>query len=322
MDQNELIKILNQASRVELTRLPGIGPALAERIVNKRPYTNIYDLNSIKGIGEYQVSKLLELTSLDKNHEQMQGLNNTGSQSNIGDVGTRGDGPTHDSSEIQSGDHSEFKESLGEKSQNIRENFTESLTKLSTKTKDIRENLEEGISELGETFNEKKQEVRESLSEIPEKFEESAKSRGLFWTILISNITTGLLTIVLMLLILLVINGSLKYATGSQYNTLNRQTTLLQEQTSELQQDLGTIRSRLVTLEGFGERTVALEKAQLQIILDVENAKTKVDSMYDTVANLSNQVSEQEQKTARIETFLKDLHNLLGGLFASQGEIQ
>jgi len=51
---------LNTATREELERLPGIGPKLAERIVQDRalrgPYTRVEDLLRVKGIGP----KLLE----------------------------------------------------------------------------------------------------------------------------------------------------------------------------------------------------------------------------------------------------------------------
>ncbi len=47
---------LNSASQAQLESLPRIGPALAQRIIEGRPYTSIDDLLAVKGIGE----KLLE----------------------------------------------------------------------------------------------------------------------------------------------------------------------------------------------------------------------------------------------------------------------
>ena len=53
---------LNEITVEQLDELPGIGPALAERIVAYRdahgPFTRIEELNDVKGIGARTVDKL------------------------------------------------------------------------------------------------------------------------------------------------------------------------------------------------------------------------------------------------------------------------
>lgn len=58
---------LNTASQEELTTLPGIGPAMAQRIIEYRrqtPFQSIEDLKNVKGIGDKTFEKLKEYLAL------------------------------------------------------------------------------------------------------------------------------------------------------------------------------------------------------------------------------------------------------------------
>ena len=59
---------INTASEKELDALPGIGPAIAKRIVEHRssqPFTKIEEIMLVKGIGEKKFAKLKELITVE-----------------------------------------------------------------------------------------------------------------------------------------------------------------------------------------------------------------------------------------------------------------
>ena len=59
---------INTANEKELDALPGIGPAIAGRIVEYRssqPFTKIEDIMQVKGIGEKKLAKIKELITVE-----------------------------------------------------------------------------------------------------------------------------------------------------------------------------------------------------------------------------------------------------------------
>ena len=60
---------LNQATAEQLQALPGIGPALAERIVSHRaehgPFRSVDQLTDVKGVGRAKLAKFKDQLTID-----------------------------------------------------------------------------------------------------------------------------------------------------------------------------------------------------------------------------------------------------------------
>ena len=73
--QNPAVKVsietihLNQATAEQLQALPGVGPALAERIISYRdehgPFRSVDQLAEVNGIGEAKLAKLKDQLTVD-----------------------------------------------------------------------------------------------------------------------------------------------------------------------------------------------------------------------------------------------------------------
>ncbi len=155
---------------------------------------------------------------------------------------------------------------------------------------------------------------------LPQKFEEASTSHGLLWTILISSAITALVTIILTLAVLGGINGSLKFATSTQVQTMQREAAQLSTRIDTFQGDLDGLRGRVDILEGLGDRTAALETAQEQLAADQETLSQQVTDLQTEIAALNEKVTLQEEQTQRFETFFKDLQTSLFKLFTPQGD--
>ena len=61
---------INSASEIELTKIPGVGPALAKRIIEFReqhgPFRRLEDIMKVRGIGEKSYQKMRAYITVEK----------------------------------------------------------------------------------------------------------------------------------------------------------------------------------------------------------------------------------------------------------------
>jgi competence ComEA-like helix-hairpin-helix protein len=63
--EGSLVVNINTASKSELESLPGIGPALAQLIIQDRPYESVDDLVRVRGIGPRLMESLRPLVTTE-----------------------------------------------------------------------------------------------------------------------------------------------------------------------------------------------------------------------------------------------------------------
>jgi competence ComEA-like helix-hairpin-helix protein len=55
---------LNTATQAALEALPGVGPVIARRIIEGRPYRSVEDLDRVKGIGKRRLEEIRSLVNV------------------------------------------------------------------------------------------------------------------------------------------------------------------------------------------------------------------------------------------------------------------
>jgi predicted RND superfamily exporter protein len=192
-------------------------------------------------------------------------------------------------------------------------------------SEDIDEQGEEfkpGLSGVGKGAKNQEQAAPQTDEIQPHESEEASKSHGSLWTIVISSAITALVAILLTLAVLGGINGSLRFATSTQVQTMQREASQLSAQVETFQGDLDGLRERVDILEDMGDRIAALETAQQQLSADLETLRGQVTDLQTEITALNEKITLQEEQTQRFETFFKDLQTILNQLFAPQGGTQ
>jgi outer membrane murein-binding lipoprotein Lpp len=307
---------LNTASRDELQTLPGIGPALAERILAARPFSRSEDLQGVEGVGPSVFAQLKPLVVAKAPTPPVE-------TPEVEEPAT----PENPAEEAQ-----EKPQSAGPEVESPQEaTAQEPVPSLIAAGQEQDEEIEPYLSEEDQAVIEPSAGPSPETTASPTTDEATPKDdrprskpvnqrphtitrNGAFWLAFWTGVITFVLAISCSLGTLLLLNGGLSYARPARVNDVVRQVNLLTNQTSSLQSDVNGLRDRLANLEGLSGRISTLETNTTQLQKDLQSANQQVDDLNQQVNQLNTQVKEMQAQTGRFQSFLDGLKELLGGL--------
>ena len=316
---------INTAGKEQLLTLPGIGDALADRIIAARPFSSLDGLKEVEGIGETMFRQLKPLIKLGEggDSENEARLELPQEQTETTARTDTSDAPQVDGQEPQQ---------IGTASEDD-EAYTSPET-LPSPEEDI---LIEPKSDQGEAqptgddtaldtsapekdevnskpMQDDKQDLPQKDSVDPKKQQPKFITRGCaFWLMFGITMVAVLLSVIASLGILVAVNGGLEYVSPREFVTLKRQVDGLTAQVNRIDSDLDDLYIRMENLESLSGRLGQLENNLAKVQKQIENTDTQFEELSSGVGDLAEQVEELQTDTTSFGNFLDGLRKLLAG---------
>ncbi len=294
---------LNTAERDELTRLPGVGPAMADRIIASRPYENIEDLREVNGVGPTLFERIQPLLTLEE-------------ASTPEDV-------TYPSTEASTQPEPDLVEETDE---GILEVEKEEIIDFTPEDETPKEKPESEQAETPEMEEAPEEEIvpkeaaiildKEKVTEKekPAKTPKPVTLGQVFVIAGICSFVAFILAVLLGLGIIGSINNGLNYASTEQVQHLSQQINGLESQINVLLEDIDSLRARIDNLEGVTARIGELETQADELAAEMLQTVGVVEEM-------NAQIAEIVDDTNRFQSFLEGLGELLDSLISEPQEV-
>lgn len=341
METKTLIN-LNTAETDELAQVPGIGPALAERIVAARPFTSFDDVQRVPGIGPSTLGKIAPYATVGEAlfaEPETLAVEATPAELGFVDIVPFEDESTHRVAEVPADliplpplpvvppwDEDEAEALVGR-------SVPEALPAIEEAQAIVPPPLPQTPPPLSEAPPEVTAAAPSPTPRAQPK-PEAARPVGtpstgkpvtraqLAWVSFGVFAATLITTLALILGILAGINGGLSFATPGDVAQVSREVGALQGEIETLEQSLNSTQTRLNNLETLSGRIQALETAKVDLQREVEALATQTETLGTRIQNVeqkatafNTQMESVQAQSERVESVMDGLRDLLNSLF-------
>ncbi len=312
---------VNTAPEEELAQVPGVGPAMAKRIIAARPFSALSDLQRVSGIGPFTIERMKPFVILDNELAELEAEGERVFETAM----------LVDEAVVEVEDEELSDMPAAEEDMEVVE---------AVAVEDMADEADEEIDEAA-AEPEKEPEadwVAKVLSDQPKAPPEPVLpkspppavtkpeiTRGqVVWIALGSSLLAFLLAIALSLGVLAALNdGQLQFASPGQIIDLNRQISTLGDQARTLEGDIGSLRTRIDNLELLGDRVDVVEQTTADIAADLATTADQVtelgnqtEAIAGEVEAVAGEVDTLQAENERFDTFFTGLQDLLNQVFA------
>lgn len=284
-NQNGVVEV-NRATLDELISIPGIGPALAERIIAARPFTSLEDMTRVNGIGTALLERLRPylIVQPEAQPEPLQAEMTASEPAESGENPQTQPAAVGTVEETQTG------------GQDQPETLKSSEAAPSPPSPPPAPQPPSTVPAAVKTGGEG---------------EKWARREDLIWMAVGVAILTLILSLIFNLGTLALINQTLSYAPAEEAQVLAARLEALNNRIRLLEGDVDNLRSRVQTIEALGGRITALENGQQSLNDQLQTAQGELDGLKQQTAAFQTQIEELQKRSNVFQNFLDGLRRLL-----------